>query len=176
MRRIAVIGNAGGGKSMLCAQLGEALGIGVYQIDHIQWKPGWVHASEAEIRQKHDVWMALECWIIDGWGSWSMIEERFQIADTIIVVDHPLAWHYWWTIKRQAQCLFRLRPDGPEGCPMLPMTWQLLRMVWQVHSLLRPRLLQMVETLHESKQVIYLRSPQEVKQFQENLTPILTTS
>jgi shikimate kinase len=45
MQRIAVIGNAGGGKSTLCMQLSQALNIPVHMIDKIQWKPGWVSES-----------------------------------------------------------------------------------------------------------------------------------
>jgi hypothetical protein len=42
MARIAVIGNAGGGKTTMCAKLGQTLNIAIYPIDKIQWKPGWV--------------------------------------------------------------------------------------------------------------------------------------
>ena len=165
MTRVAVIGNAGGGKSTLCARLGKALQLPVYPIDKIQWKPGWVAASREEFNRQHDALLALDRWIIDGWGPWDAIATRFEAADTIIFVDHPLFIHYWWALKRQVHCLFRPRPDGPEGCPMLPMTWPLLRMIWTIHWSLRPRLCELVNAFRESKQVIHLRSPRALEQF-----------
>lgn len=68
MTWVAIIGNAGGGKSTLCAQLGKALNLPVYPVDKLQWKPGWVAVSAEEFRQTHEGWLAQDRWIIDGWG------------------------------------------------------------------------------------------------------------
>jgi adenylate kinase family enzyme len=171
MTRVAIIGNAGGGKSMLCSQLGKFLSLPVYPIDKIQWKPGWVPVSAEEFRQKHEELLALDRWIIDGWGSWSDIEARFQAADTIIIIDHPLIIHYWWTIKRQFKCMFRPRPDGPEGCPMLPMTGKLMRMIWDIHHEGRPQLLQLVETFRGTRQIIHITSPRQLQGFLQTYSP-----
>ena len=165
MTRVAVIGNAGGGKSTMCRKLGQALDIAVYPVDKLQWKPGWVSTAAEEFKQRHEEWLGRERWIIDGWGPWEAIEARFEAADTIIFVDHPLSTHYWWAFKRQFKCLFRPRPDGPEGCPMLPMTWQLIKMIWNIHWSARPRLMRLVDTFRASKQVVSLRSPREMRQF-----------
>lgn len=168
MTRVAVIGNAGGGKSTMCRKLGQALDLAVYPVDQIQWKPGWVRTAAAEFKQRHEEWLARERWIIDGWGPWEAIEARFAAADTIILVDHPLFIHYWWALKRQFQCLFRPRSDGPEGCPMLPMTWPLIQMIWTIHWSERPRLIRLVDTFRASKQVIAIGSPKQMRQFIQN--------
>lgn len=94
MERIAVIGNARGGKSTLCRELSRTLSIPVYAIDQIQWRPGWTPAPSEEIKREHDRILAQEYWIIDGWGGFDLIEARFEAADTIILVDLPLAIHY----------------------------------------------------------------------------------
>jgi adenylate kinase family enzyme len=165
MQRIAVIGNAGGGKSTLCTQLGQALDIPVHMIDKMQWKPGWVSEAPAIITQKHALLLEQERWIIDGWGPWETIEARFQAADTIIFIDLPLPIHYWWACKRQFMCLFRPRPDGPDGCPMLPMTGQLMKMIWHVHTSIRPRLLELLATVRAEKRVIDICSPRQLRHF-----------
>ena len=41
MTRVAIIGNAGGGKSLLARYLGETLRLPVHTIDDVQWDPGW---------------------------------------------------------------------------------------------------------------------------------------
>jgi adenylate kinase family enzyme len=149
----------------MCRKLSQALNIPLFPIDRIQWKPGWVAAAHDEIKTQHDIILAHEQWIIDGWGPWDLIEERFEVADTIIFVDHPLVVHYWWAIKRQLACIFVPRVDGPEGCPMLPVTWRLLKMIWKIHYHLRPRLLELVDRQRADKQVIHIKSPKELHSF-----------
>jgi adenylate kinase family enzyme len=165
MTRVAIIGNAGGGKSTLCRKLSRALGIELFPIDRIQWKPGWVPAPYKEIKQHHDEILEHNRWIIDGWGPLDLITERFEAADTIIFVDHPLHIHYWWSLKRQLRCLFQSRPDGPEGCPMIPMTWPLLKMIWAIHYHARPQLLELVNSYRDKKQVFHIQSPHSLRQF-----------
>ncbi len=165
MTRIAIIGNAGGGKSTLSRTLSRALNIELFSIDQVQWKPGWVRAPLEEIQQQHNAVLARERWIIDGWGPPETIRERFEASDTIVLVDLPLLVHYWWAIKRQCMCIFRARPDGPEGCPMLPMTWPLLKMIWAIHRHARPDLLALVDTYRDRKDVFHLRSTRELRRF-----------
>jgi adenylate kinase family enzyme len=165
MTRVAVIGNAGGGKSSLCRKLSKALDIDLFPIDQVQWKPGWVPATYEEIKQHHDEILAYDRWIIDGWGPLEVIIERFEAADTIIFVDHPLYIHYWWAIKRQVKCIFQPRTDGPAGCPMIPMTWPLLKMIWTIHHHARPHLLDLVNGYRDRKQVFHIQSPQGLRQF-----------
>jgi len=163
--RVAVIGNAGGGKSMMCRKLSASLNIPLFPIDKIQWKPGWIPAPYAEVKTEHDRLIAQERWIIDGWGTFDLIETRFKEADTIIFVDHPLFVHYWWALKRQFACIFAPRMDGPDGCPMLPMTIPLLKMIWNIHFHLRPKLLELVNRYRSGKQVIHIKSPKELRLF-----------
>lgn len=165
MTRVVVIGNAGGGKSTLCRKLSQTQQLPLFPIDQIQWKPGWTPASYAEIKRQHDQILTGERWIIDGWGPFDLVEERCTAADTIIFVDHPLVVHYWWALKRQFACLFAPRPDGPEGCPMLPMTWPLLKMIWQIHHHARPKLLDVINRHRAGKDVCHIQSPRELCQF-----------
>jgi hypothetical protein len=166
MRRIAIIGNAGGGKSTLARRLGAALATPVYEIDLLQWRPGWVPAPAEEVAQTHKRWLASPAWVIDGWGSWEAISARFDRADTIVVVDFPLALHYWWAIKRQVICLFRSNSDWPPpGCRALPVTWRLLKMIWQIHWTMRPQLLELVARYQDSRHVVYIRSPHRLQGF-----------
>ncbi len=167
MTRVAVVGNAGGGKSTMCRKLGAALKLPVYAIDKLQWRPGWVPTPLDEFRRQHEQLITQERWIIDGWGPFDTMGARFALADTIIVVDHALYVHYWWALKRQFKTIFRPRPDGPEGCPLLPMTWQLLKMMWRIQTDGRPELLRLVDSFRNQKRIIHIRSPRELHQFIE---------
>lgn len=137
----------------------------MYPIDQLQWQPGWVPTPIDEFTRRHTDLITQERWIIDGWGPWDAMAARFQAADTIILVDHPVYVHYWWAMKRQFMTLFRPRPDGPHGCPMLPMTWQLLKMIWHIQTDARPQLLHLVDSFRNEKRIIHIRSPRELRQF-----------
>ena len=163
MERIAVIGNAGGGKTTMCRKIGAALDIPVHPIDMIQWKAGWERATSEEFTAAHEAILAEDRWIIDGFGPMEAIAKRFALADTIIVIDYRLAIHYWWSMKRQIKCLFVPRDDLPDNCPMVPKTGELIRVMWMVHTVLRPQYLALAAQYEREKRVVVLHSPQEQK-------------
>jgi adenylate kinase family enzyme len=164
MQRIAVIGNGGGGKSSLCRRLACICDLPVFTIDSIQWQPGWRPAPREDVRRTHDAWLAADAWIIDGWGEWAIIEERFAAADAIIFVDFPLWRHYWWATKRIIKSCFHPLPEEPPGCSYARVPWRMYQTLWRVHQQLRPRLLTLlahddprriirVRTLHDFRGV-----------------------
>ncbi len=163
--RVVNIGNAGGGKSTLAKRLSTSKDLPLHQLDHLQWNPGWVATPKAEFDRRHNALLASDRWIIDGFASWESIEHRFESADTIVFVDHPLWVHYWWAIKRQIKCIFRPRPDFVNGCPMLPMTGTLLKMIRHIHRDSRPKLLAMIERFSTDRYIYHIRSPRELRQF-----------
>lgn len=165
MTRIAVVGNAGGGKSVLCSALGRRLGIPVFSYDSIQYRPGWQSAPADEVERRHAEWIARPAWIVDGWGSAEQMERRIGAADTIVFVDLPVYRHYWWSLKRQAQYAFRPRPDLPENCPMLPMTMEMFKTIWVVHRRGIPWLRCLIETQGEGRTVVRLTSPKQITEF-----------
>jgi adenylate kinase family enzyme len=165
MTKVAVIGNAGGGKSTLCRTLARARGLPHFAVDKIQWRPGWQLVSAEEFAPAHAALLDRDAWIIDGFGPWDEVEKRFDQADTIIFVDHPLWRHFWWAAKRQIASIFRERTDGPAGCPMLPVTLRLFTMMWRLHRDLRPKLLAAIAARRASKTEFHLRSPRELAQF-----------
>jgi adenylate kinase family enzyme len=156
VRRIAVIGNGGGGKSTLCRTLGERLGLPVHEVDTVQWLPGWQRAPLAETARVLDGWAAGERWIIDGFGPFPTIERRLDRADTIVYVDFPFAWHLWWSAKRQA--MSRIRGRAWAGQTRPPPSRLLLRTLRMVDRM-RPRLLEMVSRGERSAKLVHLRSP-----------------
>jgi adenylate kinase family enzyme len=175
MERIAVIGNGGGGKTTLCWRLHAELHLPIYEIDQIQFKPGWVRTPLDEVRKKHDTILQEERWIIDGWGPWDTIQKRFELANTIIFVDFPLQTHLRWAMKRQIQSIFRPRLGGPEGCPLLPMTWQMIRTIYTVHKHYRPELIQRLDSLNKKDiHIIHIHTPKEFRQFLRNNTKRLS--
>jgi adenylate kinase family enzyme len=169
IQRIAVIGNAGGGKTTMCRKLSQLLQIQVHHIDMIQWKPNWERTPLNEFHEVHEKILAQDSWIIDGFGPMDAISKRFSLADTLILVDYPLAIHYWWSMKRQIKDIFIPRDDLPENCPMLPKTWELIQIIWYVHKELRPQFIELANQFQGEKRIFHLRSPREMKQFLQQM-------
>lgn len=165
MTRVAVIGNAGGGKSTLCLEISAALNLPYHAIDRIQWLPGWKPLPSEAFHAHHEALITQDRWIIDGFGPWVDIERRFDAADTIVFVDHPFWRHLYWATKRQVRSIFFGRPDGPEGCPMLPVTFRLYRMMWWLHREMRPRLLEAIEARRGGRTIVHIRSLEDLTRF-----------
>jgi len=170
MQRISIIGNAGGGKSVLADKLGDVLGLPVYKFDNLQWRPGWERTPEQEIQDTHSEWLTHPKWIIDGWGSTAILERRFAHADTIILVDFPIMIHYLWVAKRQLKVAFHLNNDWPpEGCAALPVTGRLFKLMWKIHTEMRPHLIELVGQYSQIVRVVHLKSPREMKLYLQGL-------
>ena len=165
MTKVAIFGNAGGGKSMLSESLSMSKNLPVYQLDKLQWNPGWIPTPKEEFDIKHEALVKREKWIIDGVAYLDSIERRIEEADTIILLDLPLWRHYWWSAKRQFMGIFRPRSNFVSGCPMLPKTFKLIKMIWFINFNYRPVWLEWIEKLRNSKQVIHIRSKKELNEF-----------
>ena len=161
-----VIGNGGGGKSTLARALSGAWDLPWIEVDRIQFAPGWVRVADDEVRSALAAVHRTERWLIDGFGPWDSIVERFARADTLIWVDHPLWVHFWWAAERQiAVALGQPRLGGPEGCDLSEVTRQMFEAIGRVHDELRPRLLDLVDRHREGRTVHEIRSPEALDAF-----------
>jgi adenylate kinase family enzyme len=162
MSQIAVIGAAGGGKSTLCRELSRILGIAVFQLDKVQWRPGWTPAPNSAVDEAHDRVMIGDRWIIDGFGTAASIGRRFAAADTIIVVDHAAWRHYWWAFKRQIKGLLRHNPDMPEGCSIGGL-WKLvfIKGIPRVRRETMPRVIEQAKAHADHAAVYHVRSARD---------------
>jgi adenylate kinase family enzyme len=53
MKKVAVFGNAGGGKSALAQRLAELTGLPLYVVDMMQFKPGGAKVPHDDFLQAH---------------------------------------------------------------------------------------------------------------------------
>jgi len=167
MRRIAVIGNGGGGKSTLARTLGQHLGIPVHEVDEVQWLPGWRRAPLDEVVAILEGWAAGDTWVIDGFGPWPVIDRRLARADTIVFVDLPFRTHLWWAAKRQVVSLVRRRAWAGQSAP--PPSLLLFRTLRRVHAM-RSELVELVTKSGRVKKLVHLRSPREMARWLGDVT------
>ncbi|NER49104.1 MAG: adenylate kinase [Symploca sp. SIO1A3] len=165
MNRIAVFGNAGGGKSTLSKYLAEITGLPLVSLDLMKYKPGGGEVSHAEFQAAHNELLQQNQWIIDGFGSIDTLWERLDKADTLVYLDMPVLRHYWWVTKRLLTSVWVVPEGWPENSPLVKGTLNSYYTVWLCHQKLTPRYRNYVEAVKATKQVYHLRSPQEVKRF-----------
>ncbi|HXU60464.1 MAG TPA: adenylate kinase [Polyangia bacterium] len=163
MRRVAVFGNAGGGKSTLARKLADATGLPLYPLDLIQWRPGDVAVPHDEYLAAHAEILRRERWIIDGYGCRASAWERFAAADTLVYVDLPLATHYAWTTKRLFQGVSKTPEGWPAGSRIVRSTLGCYRTIWLCHRRLTPHYRQLVADARRDKLVYHLKSPADIE-------------
>ena len=169
MKRIAVFGNTGGGKSTLARQLAELTGLPLYPLDLIEYRAGGEKLPHEEYLKAHAELLLRDEWIIDGFGCVASAWERFSKADTLVYVDLPLLTHYWWVTKRLIKGLF-VKPEGwPENSPLWRSTMNCYRVAWLCHRRLTPRYRQLVAEAASAKCVHHLKSAGEIAAFVEAL-------
>ena len=165
MKKVAIFGNAGGGKSTLARQLSEITGLPLYSLDKIKYQPGGIEVSHEKYLDTHSDLLKQEEWIIDGFGCVKSAWERFSKADTLIYIDLPLPVHYWWVIKRLFQGLYKSPEGWPKNSPVWKGSLNSFRVLPLCHRHLTPRYRQLVKESALTKQVHHLRSLKDINIF-----------
>jgi len=167
MKRVAVFGNAGGGKSTIARRLAELTGLPLYVIDLMQFRTGGAKVPADEFLQLHTDVLRRDEWIIDGFGSTALSWERFALADTLVYVDLPLFVHYTWVTKRLIKGLFADPKGWPEASPLWSSTLSSYRVIPLCHRHLTPKYRLLVAEAAAAKRVHHLRSVAEIDAFLE---------
>jgi len=89
MRRVAVIGVTGVGKTMFAAALSEHLGVPHLELDALYWQPDWTPPDRDEFRARIAAEVARDGWVIDG-NYRATRELVWSAADTLIWLNYPL--------------------------------------------------------------------------------------
>lgn len=171
--RVAVVGNAGGGKTALSLRLAGLYRLPLTHVDAIQFVPGMKIRPYKESIQILSQIQGQSEWIIDGYGPLDIIVRRFELADRIVFVDFPIWRHFWWCTKRQIRNLWSRRVELPEGCDELSWahTRKLYRSIWSAHKQMRPELLRIFDRDNLRSKMIYIRSLRDWNRvFQQGLT------
>ena len=167
MQRVLVIGPCGAGKSTLASALSGRLGLPLFHMDQLNWKPGWVESSKDEIRRKLTAITVADRWIIDGtYGG--TLSERLARADQVIYLDYPISLCVRRLLTRISTYRGRARPDMTEGCPeRFDMAFLFYLIRWNSGPRVR---LEKHLIGHEDK-IIRFQSPVELKRWLDSLCP-----
>ncbi len=168
MKKIAIFGKPGSGKSVLSKKLAGATGIKLYPLDLIAYHANGDRVDRDTYEKKHDELLSLDTWIIDGLGPLNSFYKRLNMADTLVYVDLPYWVSYWLVTKR---CLkgFFVKPEGwPEGSSVMKGTlrgYQYLRLSPKFWN---NEFSEKLETLAEGKTLFVIQSVSELNNFMKN--------
>lgn len=165
MKKVAVFGNAGGGKSTLARNLAELTRIPLYPLDMIQYRAGGGEVPPDEYLKAHAELLQRDAWIIDGYGTRKSAWDRFAAADTLVYIDLPLFTHFLWVTKRLFKGFFATPEGWPADSPMLSSTLSSYRVLWLCHRHLTPKYRELVAEARQHKRVYHLRSAAEMTAF-----------
>lgn len=169
MKKVAVFGNAGGGKSTLSRRLAEITGLPLYVLDKLQYQPGGIKVPQEDYQHLHQQIIASEQWVIDGFGSMETLWPRLDAADSLVFVDLPIYVHFWWVTKRFITGYFYPPQGWPENSPILKSSIKSYQALWLCHKYLTPKYREYIQKAQSTKSVYHLRSPQQISQFFESI-------
>jgi adenylate kinase family enzyme len=143
VKRVAVIGCGGSGKTTLSRQLGKRLGLPVIHIDADYWKDVGrrpVESTPEQWAKRHQELVAGDRWIIDGMKL-GVLPERLAAADTVIYLDVSTRACLSGVLRRRLR--FRGR-SHPELGVYDRISWEFVRWIWSFRRRQRPRILKLL--------------------------------
>ena len=165
MKKVAVFGNTGGGKSTLSRKLSEITNLPLYILGKIQYKSGGIAVPYEDFKQNHEEIISKDEWGIDGFGSLEMVWLTLGKADTWVYIDLPLSVHFWWVTKRFITGFFVPPKGWTENSPLLKSSLQSYNTLWLCHKRLTPRYRDYVLEAEKTKKVYHLKSTKDIKHF-----------
>lgn len=165
MKKIAVFGKPGSGKSTLSKNLAAALDIKLYALDSIQFEANGNRVDPVTYDEKHESILGSDSWIIDGLGPMESFNKRLDVADTLIYIDLPYIVSYWLVTKRFFKGLF-VKPEGwPTGSSILKGTLQSYKVLRLCPKFWNDNFIKNLDKLSAGKSVYIIQSISELNGF-----------
>lgn len=162
MRRVAVLGPGGAGKTTFSRRLGAVTGLPVVHLDEQHWQPGWTPTPREAWRAWQEEHLVADGhWIADGNYSGTM-DVRLSRADTVVLLFTPRGRRLGRVLRRTLGSLGR--PVQASGCPER-LDPAFLRWVWRYDVDTRPRVEDAVRRLAVAADVHRLATGADVEAF-----------
>ena len=155
--RIAVMGYVGSGKTYLSKSISHMRDIPVMHLDEIYFDKNWRPIQKSVVLSQVSDFMRNDCWLIDGFYSDLLMDERLEKADMIILMLLPRATCFFRAIKRS-------KSRAQEGYINDLNPWFLKFTLFGCRNRKRRRAYAQIAQRYKDKTVI-LRSCRQVKKF-----------
>ncbi|GLX78587.1 topology modulation protein [Thalassotalea insulae] len=177
MKKIAVFGKPGSGKSTFSKKLASVTGIQLHQLDSIVYNSDGSQVDSQTYHEKHQNILVSDSWIIDGFGPIASFNKRLDAADTLIYINLPYTVSYWLVTKRLLKGLF-IKPEGwPAGSSVLKGSIASYKMLKLSPTFWHGDFLQQLEKKSPGKSVYVIRSLAQLNHFiDRHVKPQTTTN
>jgi adenylate kinase family enzyme len=167
VKRVAILGPAGAGKSRLARELSEILELPVVHLDRLYWRPNWVPTPEPEWEAIQRREVERESWIADGIQEGRVVPRLWlDAADTIVFIDASPLECVWRVTRRRQDS--RDSPEMPADCEPAPFYRafpKFLRLQWVYWRTVRPAMLAEMTRREGLQAVAVLRSDEDLQKF-----------
>lgn len=165
MKKVAVFGKPGSGKSQLSKQLASCTSLPLYPLDSLAYRANGERVPAEIFKAEHDAILQTERWIMDGLGPIDSFYQRLQAADTLIYIDLPYPLSYWFVTKRLLKALWQ-RPEGwPDGSSVVKGTLQSYKTLRLCPRFWNQALVQQLNELADGKSLHIITSIKQLNGF-----------
>ncbi|SFC31689.1 adenylate kinase [Pseudoalteromonas denitrificans] len=165
MKKVAVFGNAGAGKSTTSKQLAKITNLPLYVLDKIKFLPNGDEVPHKEYLTEHAKILDEDNWVIDGFGCLDSTWERLSKADTLIYIDLPIYVHFIWVTKRFIKGIFAPVEGWPKSAPLIKSTLKSYHVLLLCHKKLTPSYRKFIAKVKKTKKVHHLQSKSDIQKF-----------
>jgi adenylate kinase family enzyme len=162
-RKIAIIGNAGSGKSTLGLKLHKLTGVPLYHLDQYFWKPGWIEPERAEFEKIHNELCDKPEWIIEGQAI-RFFEYRIKNADVVIFINRPTYLCLYRVLKRALMYYGKEFFSSAKGCPERGPSIKFLKFIWNFNSERKPLIEELLQEYNDSKKIFIVKNDQQIEE------------
>lgn len=175
MRRVAVIGTTGSGKSWLAERLAERAGLRVVELDALFWGRDWQPAPVDLFRHRVERETSDDGWIVVG--NYGQVRDLvWRSADTLVWLDLPLPLVMGRLLRRTVKrAVTREELWGTGNRETLSNAFlsrnSILLYALKTHRRNRERFAQECEAMAAEKRIVRLSSRRDVERFAANPLP-----
>jgi adenylate kinase family enzyme len=167
MKRIAVIGCGGSGKTTLAHRLANIYNLPVRHLDLYAYGPNWRPVTEEAFHIRHEALIKEDEWIIDGMMH-AHLPQRLDRAQMVIYLDFPSWQNISGALSRLVNEYGSKRTDTPEGC-LETFDWPFFLYLLSFSRKVRPHILPVLENAPAGTQVKIFKSRGELNRWLQNL-------
>jgi adenylate kinase family enzyme/ribosomal protein S18 acetylase RimI-like enzyme len=163
IKKIAIVGNAGSGKSTLGLELSKILGLPLYHLDQYFWLPGWQEPEREEFEKIHNELCNKDKWVIEGMAI-RFFEYRIQKADCVIFLDIPTFRCLYRILKRAFVYYGKEYFSSAKGCPERGPSWKFLKFIWNFNKERKPIIEALLQQYKDTKKIFIVKNETELKE------------